>query len=270
LLIMVPYGFADCPPCPCAQQTTSGGICAQAQYDFQQACIAIHNGVPDGARCFYVPKDTTITWSDAWRACMRRGGTLAPVLTGSEMKKINSTLFIKAGDVWPWTSGRRLSASRAEPNGQCAYPRNSTYFYDADEMYYEKMIFSNNWQRVRNPNCAGETGGDGPCIHIYASLQHIDDWWCDQPPAQMRALCQITSPVQEFVMVNDVCLTETPVESYTVASVHECFTVCRERSWCRSVNLLNGNQCDLFTWWINDGPNQVVKSPGCVHYTYVP
>jgi len=269
LLIMTPGGFTDtCPPCPCAQQTTSGGICGQAQYDFQQACIAIHDGVPDGGRCFYVPKDITITWSDAWRTCMRRGGTLAPVLTGSELKKISTTLFTKIGDKWPWISAMRLTPSTAEPNGKtCSYPRNATYFYDADDMYYEKMVFNNNW--FRNRPC-DDPGPQGQCIHIWTSLTKFGDLPCNEPPGGMKILCQITSPVQEMVLVNDVCLTENPIESYTVASVHECFTVCRERSWCRSVNLVNGNQCDLFPWWINDSPNQVLKSPGCVHYTYVP
>jgi len=263
LLIMVPYGFADCPPCPCAQQTTSGGICAQAQYDFQQACIAIHNGVPDGGRCFYSPKDTAVNWYDSWMICMRRGGTLAPVLTGSEMKKISTTLLAKTGDILMWTSGQRIVPATTG----CAHPPNNTYYYDADQMYYEKMVFNNNF--MRNRECY-DTVRDGQCIHMFVSLTKFGDYDCSKPYGASRALCQITSPVQEFVMVNDVCLTENPIESYTVANVHECFTVCRERSWCRSVNVVDGSKCDLFPWWINDTPNQVVKSPGCVHYTYVP
>jgi len=134
-------------------------------------------------------------------------------------------------------------------------------------MYYEKMVFNNNW--FRNRPC-DDGGGDGQCLITVGALKVYGDYYCDKPLGASRALCQITSPVQEFVLVNDVCLTENPIESYTVASVHECFTICRERSWCRSVNVVNGNQCDLFPWWINDSPNQVLKSPGCVHYTYVP
>jgi hypothetical protein len=251
-----------------------------AQYNWQEKCKKDYSGWPDGQRCFFVPDVASTNWNDAWKVCADKGGILAPLLTTSEMNTIRGN-FSSKGDLH--MSMYRITASNAEPapGTTCAYARNSTfYFANGNTSSSDKLGLMNTF--IRNRNCANDdlNTNEGPCQLFWSSLTRLGDYYCTH---LVKALCQVSSPVQAFRRVDNVCVTETPLATYDVSEggLEKCMDACRRHGeisglgvnvdWCRSFNL-KGNKCELFTWWIEDKPNMVFQhdcQQDCAHYTYV-
>jgi hypothetical protein len=251
---------------PQDDQPTPEFGCYQKQYDFKKMCESQYGGMADGARCFFIPDVApTTTWDNAWAACKNRSAILAGILTSSEMSKIAPAFKATYGSVHLWTSGKRTSPSNAEPGGTCAFPRNNTYVFTNASDYNPLLVYSNTWFRNRKCDEAGALNEQ--CIVTHTITSAFWDVPCGSHPS--KPLCQISGPPQQYVRIDKVCVAEVPIVESTVTSANDCAASCSQNSWCRSFNIVGGNKCQLFPWWIEDKPNTSVNAVDCVHYTYV-
>jgi hypothetical protein len=255
-----------------------------AQREFQEWCKYNYNGFADGQRCYFVPNvadGVLANWYDAWQVCRNRGGTLAPVLTSSEWGMLKTKMLTKTGDKWVWTSGMR-TVPEVPPDpagGTCSYARNVTYYYKDESASGTKLRYDDTWLRTRK--CNDDTGTNThQCIHMWASYTNFGDLHCKDH--KYSALCQVTARIEAYRRVDDVCVAETPLATYSADGPEACMDMCRKNDWCRSVNFKSNlddanNTCELFPWWFPDQPKLVEKKEGClpaykscVHFTYVP
>jgi hypothetical protein len=252
-----------------------------AQYNWQEKCKKDYNGAADGARCFFVPTDAATNYDGAWKVCANKNATLASVITSSEMHTIRGNF---SANVNLWISMYRsvYSINEPAPGTVCTYARNTTYYYaNSNTSSSDKLSLMNTW--LRNRNCIGvgdDTITQGQCLFLWNGLIKFGDTACTE---NFKTLCQVSSPVQAFRRVDNVCVTETPLATYDVSEggLEKCMDACRRHGelsglpanvdWCRSFNL-KGNKCELFTWWIEDKPSMVFQhdcQQDCAHYTYV-
>jgi len=239
--------------------------CMQKQYDFKKLCESQYGGIADGSRCFFIPDVAPTTWDNAFAVCKNRSAVLAAVLTSSEMNKISTILRARYGNLMVWTSGKRITPGNAEPGGACSISRNSTFVFNNATDYNPLLVYGNTWFRYRKCEEAGIPTEQ--CIVIWNSLTQYGDASCS---GMTKPLCQFSGPSQQYVRADRVCVAETAIVETSVTSANDCATTCGQYSWCRSFNLINGNKCQLFPWWIEDKPNTSVYTPDCVHHTYFP
>lgn len=252
-----------------------------AQYNWQETCKKNYTGWPDGQRCFFVPSETLYNRVNAYQACLDKGAVLAAVLTSSEHNTIRGNYSAKYS---LHMAMQRNPGNVNEPDSTsvCTYPRNSTYFYaNSNITTSPKLLVNNTWFRSRN--CPADDAVNPPpsdCLILYDYLRRFGDDYCT---SNFRTLCQVSSPVQAFRRVENVCSIETPLATYDVTDggLEKCMENCRRHGelsgmglnvdWCRSFNL-KGTKCELFTWWSEDRPSMIFTKDcveDCVHYTYI-
>lgn len=166
--------------------------------DFASRCTSVHNGVMNGARCFFLLQ-TKVNWTDAWSLCASNGGTLAQIHTQGEFtavvnynlrekKPVLCSFFLQVFSIISNKIALAAYARTPASNPPCFFDRNDTAWYDTSTSPNAKLIGQHTWLRTHAEDDCGRHAPYQFCGAAYGVL------FGDTPCSSLQyPLCVITS-----------------------------------------------------------------------------